>query len=251
MYVDFPLAGKGALAEIRNTVMDVVDSEMGFMAAYEGDRVIPAYAGDASDTDAWFQYYRIQGRERLEQMALEDVSDREAYILSDEDFTPEEKDDMLSMIPRWEFDYQFEKLYETPRYVVFQSLAFVYLGGAHGGISGAGPLTIDKRSGVLLTGWFLPEAEDAMQDLLVEGLQAYFSDEDVELSREELLEHLFIEDGHIPLPVWNPMPTKDGLELTYQQYEIASYAEGMPSLTLPYKTVAPFLTPAARALLKI
>ena len=251
MNIDFPLGGKGALEEIRNTVMDVVDSELGFMASFEGGRVIPAYAGDAEDTDAWFRYYRNAGSNYLEQAALEDVLDREAYILSDEDFTPEEKADMLSTIPRWEYDYQFEKLYETPRYVVFQSLAFVYLGGAHGGINGAGPLTIDKRSGALLTDWFLPEAEDGMQDLLVDGLLGYFSDADVELAREELLEHLFIEDGHIPLPAWNPMPTKDGLELTYQQYEIASYAEGMPSLTLPYKTVAPFLTPAARELLKI
>jgi hypothetical protein len=35
---------------------------------------------------------------------------------------------------------------------------------------------------------------------------------------------------------------------TYQQYEIASYAEGMPSFVVPYPDIEPFLTPEAKAL---
>lgn len=251
LMIDLPRGGKGALEEIRNTVMDVVDSELAYMLSYEGERVFPAYAGDAARTDDWFEYYRDNTRKRLEQMALEEVSEREALILSDADLSPEEKKDMLESVPRWDYDYQFELVCQTPRYVVFRSLAFIYLGGAHGGVAGAGPLTVDKRSGALLTDWFLPDAQEKMQDLLVAGLLDYYSGVDGEMTREELLDHLFIEDGVIPLPQWYPMPSEDGLDLCYQQYEIASYAEGMPSMVIPYKDVAPFLTPAARELLKI
>ena len=66
---------------------------------------------------------------------------------------------------------------------------------------------------------------------------------------DELKESLFIEDGFIPLPSWPLYPSDEGLNFVYHQYEIASYAEGMPSFTVPYADIEPFLTPAARELL--
>lgn len=41
----------------------------------------------------------------------------------------------------------------------------------------------------------------------------------------------------------------DGFHVVYQQYEIACYAAGLPGCVLPYDSVAPLLTPAAKALL--
>ena len=35
---------------------------------------------------------------------------------------------------------------------------------------------------------------------------------------------------------------------TYQQYEIASYAAGMPEFTIPFEDLFPYLTPEAKAL---
>ena len=59
-----------------------------------------------------------------------------------------------------------------------------------------------------------------------------------------------IDGDIIPLPSWNPYPDgKGGLVFTYQQYEIASYAEGMPSFTIPVKEVVAFLSEDARRLL--
>ena len=69
------------------------------------------------------------------------------------------------------------------------------------------------------------------------------------MSEEELKEHLQLEGDLIPLPAWTPYPTADGLCFVYQQYEIASYADGMPAFTLPFDEVQPYLTPEARAIL--
>ncbi|MBO6068986.1 MAG: DUF3298 domain-containing protein, partial [Bacteroidales bacterium] len=64
-------------------------------------------------------------------------------------------------------------------------------------------------------------------------------------------EYLFLDGDTIPFPVWTPSPTEDGLCFTYQQYEIAAYAMGMPSFVIPYDKVKPYLTPEALDLLNL
>ena len=54
----------------------------------------------------------------------------------------------------------------------------------------------------------------------------------------------------IPLPEAAPLFTKDGVKLTYGQYEIAPYAAGMPSFVAPYAEIAPYLSRAAREMVK-
>ena len=70
----------------------------------------------------------------------------------------------------------------------------------------------------------------------------------MEVAPEELNNYLFLETGVIPFPAWTPYPSEDGLVFTYQQYEIASYAAGMPEFTIPYADLRPYLTPEAKAL---
>ena len=69
------------------------------------------------------------------------------------------------------------------------------------------------------------------------------------MTEEALRERLQIEGTLIPLPAWTPYPDGDALTFVYQQYEIACYADGMPSFTLPLEEIDPYLTPAARRLL--
>jgi len=64
-----------------------------------------------------------------------------------------------------------------------------------------------------------------------------------------MMENLFIDGDIIPFPAFSPYPSKDGLVFVYQQYEIASYAAGMPAFTLPYEVVEPYLTEEAKAIL--
>ena len=47
----------------------------------------------------------------------------------------------------WGYDFSLKKIGEGERYVVFQSEDYVYLGGAHGGVTGKGCLTFDKENG--------------------------------------------------------------------------------------------------------
>ena len=94
-----------------------------------------------------------------------------------------------------------------------------------------------------------PSCLDAIQPLLRKGITAYFSEDDNEISPEELDNYLFLESGVIPFPAWTPYPDEDGLVFTYQQYEIASYAAGMPNFTIPFEDLRPYLTPEAKALL--
>ena len=123
------------------------------------------------------------------------------------------------------------------------------MGGAHGGLIGQGPMTFDKRDGHRIENFFQPEAEAALQTALKKGLLEYYSDNGAEFSEEDLFDRLFLEGDVIPLPVQHPYPTTEGLVLTYQQYEIASYADGMPAFVLPYEVALPYLTDDAKDVL--
>ena len=107
-------------------------------------------------------------------------------------------------------------------------------------------LTFDKQDGHLVEQMLDRSRVQEMQTILEDGLIRYYDEMDVKVERSELKEQLFIEDNTIPLPAWEPFPSKDGLVFTYQQYEIASYAEGMPSFVVPFAEIAPFMTPDAR-----
>lgn len=79
-------------------------------------------------------------------------------------------------------------------------------------------------------------------------LQPKEADGEMEITQEELDNYLFLESGVVPFPAWTPYPSEDGLVFTYQQYEIAAYAAGMPEFTIPYADILPYLTPEAKAL---
>ena len=170
-------------------------------------------------------------------------------IEENDGLTDEQRKEILDDMPGWEYDFGLLKERETDGYVVFLSQDYVYLGGAHGGVTGRGGLTFDKKDGHLVEQFLDPACLDAIQPLLRKGITAYFSDDDNEISPEELDNYLFLESGVVPFPAWTPYPDEDGLVFTYQQYEIASYAAGMPNFTIPYEDLRPYLTPEAKALL--
>ena len=53
----------------------------------------------------------------------------------------------------------------------------------------------------------------------------------------------------LPMPVTPPLFGKDGIIVTYQQYEIAAYAAGMPSFVIPYNKAKGLLNQTGKALL--
>lgn len=185
-----------------------------------------AYKGDRGDHQACVHYYAQQLTDALNAIAE-----------ADESYYP------------WECRIKVSKVSQTNRYVVFRSENYFYLGGAHGGITGAGPMTFSLKTGEQIMPFFTSDAQAALQGELRKGLLTYFHQFEPELTEAKMIERLFIEDGIIPLPKYEPEPTEEGLRLIYQQYEIAPYSEGMPQFVLPYDVAEPLLTPKAKEIL--
>ena len=137
------------------------------------------------------------------------------------------------------------KIDETTDFVTYLSDAYSYTGGAHGSGYQAGT-TFRKRDGKRLNMVVDTTKTAEMQQLLREGIVRYFRDMgENELSEHDIISHLYIENGVVPLPKSQPYLTKDGVVFLYGQYEIGPYVLGMPVFRAPYADVERFLTPEA------
>ena len=247
--VELPVVGQGAVAErIRAALVEVMDEQLSHIGSYEEERMFPAYEGDRDKTDLLLDYYRGKALETIGRLSQEDFDERVQSIEENDGLTDGQRKEILADMPGWEYDFNLLKERETDKYVVFLSEDYVYLGGAHGGIIGRGGLTFDKKDGLLVEKILDPACLDEIQPLLRKGLTQYFNAEDMEMTPEELDNVLFLETGVVPFPAWTPYPSEDGLVFTYQQYEIAAYAAGMPNFTIPYDDIRPYMTPEAKAL---
>ena len=228
--VELPVYGQGAAADrIRASLVEVMDGQLSHIGSYEEERLFPAFEGDFSKTESLVMYYRDKALEAIGQLSQEDYDERVNSIEENDGLTDGQRKEILADMPGWEYDFSLLKDRETDRYVVFLSQDYVYLGGAHGGVVGRGGLTFDKKEGALVEKMVDSASLDAVQPLLRKGLSQYFS----------------------PFPAWTPYPSEEGLVFTYQQYEIAAYAAGMPEFTVPYADILPYLTPEAKALLDL
>ncbi|MBR5108200.1 MAG: DUF3298 domain-containing protein [Bacteroidales bacterium] len=249
MKVELPVSGQSAAADrIRATLVEVMDAQLSHIGSYEEDRLFPEYEGDRSKTEFLVTYYRDKALEAIGRLSQEDYDERVASIEENDGLTDGQRKEFIDQMSGWEYDFNLLKDRETDKCVVFISQDYVYLGGAHGGVIGRGGLTFDKKDGHLVEKMLDPACLDAIQPLLRKGLTQYFSDNDMEVTPEELDNYLFLETGVIPFPAWTPYPSEDGLVFTYQQYEIAAYAAGMPEFTIPFADLLPYLTPEAKAL---
>lgn len=248
---ELPASYKGVSAQITNILHQAIDEHLSRVTAYEGQRFFTPFDGDLSDHNAFVGYYFSEVMKLISGLSEQDAEERASYIEEDESLTAERKAEIMEHFPTWEYEYALKKIEDTPRYVVFESQDYIYMGGAHGGVGGGGCLTFCKKDGSYVDSIIDRDAEEEMQPLLEEGLLSYFSDAGEQATSEDLRGLLLLEGDQIPLPAWQPYPTKDGLVFTYQQYEIAPYAAGMPSFVISFDKVAPFVTPEARQVLGI
>lgn len=224
MNLDLPVAVKGPAKVICDSLVAQVVGQLESFGYYEDEpHRLPPYSGKAGNLGALVAHYGEAVNAYLDSLATEDVRER----LEVSDFAP-----------KWEYQVGLTKVEETDKYVLFNSSNYIYMGGAHGGVTGEGDIIFRKSDGARIRNVIDRSRVMEMQDLIQEGLQAYGED----------MDYLFIEDGVFPLPVWEPSLTKEGVSFTYQQYEIAPYAFGMPSFTIPYEKAMEFLTPEAKAL---
>lgn len=116
-----------------------------------------------------------------------------------------------------------------------------YMGGPHGGrVKSA--RTFRKTDGKVIQ--LIDSTQlDKMQALMYEGLKDYLGQDITPNFNMKVSDMLFVK--RIPLPADHLVMRQNGLFFLYQLDEIAGYVYGMPSFTLPYDKVMPFMTAEA------
>ncbi len=234
---------------IRENLTGLTDELLSHIGSYEGERMFDPYDGDTRDTDAYVKYLFDNALKVITDGADEDVRQRAEYINEDAGMDEARREEILSRMPGWEYEFSLNMISDEDSYAVFQSQDYIYMGGAHGGVTGAGCITFDKKTGHQIEQFLEPGCEEDIQPLLRQGLVGYFAEADSQINDGNLDEYLLLEGNLIPLPSWQPYPSEDGLVLVYQQYEVAPYAAGMPAFTIPFEEIAPYMTPEAKRII--
>lgn len=231
--MELPTDDSQVSTNIRQSLLQMMDQQIS--QTIDSTFTTPA-EGQEKTINAYAEAY---GTAVLEKYTIESKEINDFRMASNPDNTS------LPLLP-YTADFKLEKTYETKSYVVFHNTNSIYCGGAHPNETGAGHLTFNLADGSMLTEIVDTTRLKDLQPLLRAGLEKYFemqTDEKVDLD-----ETLQIETPLVPLPKRLPYPTAEGIAFEYMQYEIACYAVGMPTFTIPYKKIEPFLLPQARQL---
>ena len=138
------------------------------------------------------------------------------------------------LLRTWKFE-------ETDTYVTYMRTSAGYTGGAHGYFLAAGK-TFRKNDGKSFGYEMEYNRATEKHDVIKQTLFKKSSSPQL---------YKIIKEGakRYLLPSSPPYFTKDGLCFTYQQYEIACYAVGLVSFTVPYDKIRPLLTEEAATLI--
>ncbi len=220
--VDFPTSGNPILV---NAIREYISESLGISYAGEMENNMQgSYSGDLGDGQKMIDYYF-------------DLKYKEFKNAHDE-----MAEHMQSDTPTFASETEIHYLYETDKFVTYEMKKYEDMGGAHGGTFIAG-MTFRKSDGRRVD-WDL--FTKSMQDVIKKGLKKYF-----EVNTDEELENcLSLENAYLmPLPVTPPVFTKEGVSFTYQQYEIAPYAAGLPSFIVPYNEAMALMNTTGKNLL--
>lgn len=222
--IDFPEGGNATLVNaIREYISESLGSTYG---GGEDESLQGSYSGDLADGEKMATYY---------------------FDLKVKEFTGmynDMKQDGMPEVPELASNIKITKDYETDKVVTFLYNSYENGGGAHGGAVGSG-MTFRKSDGRRID-WDLFTTVK-MQSTLRDGLKEYFEVK----TDDELAGCLTLNDSFIlPMPVTPPLFGKDGIIVTYQQYEIAAYAAGMPSFVIPYKKAKDMMNNTGKKLIE-
>ncbi|MBR5392527.1 MAG: DUF3298 domain-containing protein [Prevotella sp.] len=205
--VDFPTGGNPILV---NAIREYISESLGISYAGEMENNMQgSYSGDLGDGQKMIDYYF-------------DLKYKEFKNAHDE-----MAEHMQGDTPTFASETEIHYLYETDKFVTYEMKKYEDMGGAHGGTFISG-MTFRKSDGRRVD-WEL--FTRSMQDVIKKGLKKYFEAN----TDEEMENFLSLENTYLlPLPATPPVFTKEGVLFTYQQYEIAAYAAGLPSFIVPY-----------------
>ncbi len=246
-----PVAKDSVSQVIRDSLVNIIGNSI---RSYQGSQMedskplIAKYNGDKKDAKSMLDYYSKAVSKLLNSQAKEDYDERVKYWEEDTTITEEQRKEFKEGVTPWDYSMDVTKTSEDSTFVVFNDTEYAYIGGAHGGVFGFGGITFRFSDGSIVKDFLKDNAVKDMQPLLKKGLKEYFNenaDEKIKTD-QQLMEQLMLPEeskGLIPLPAWTPCPDEKGkgLVFTYQQYEIACYAVGMPSFVLTWEELKPFL----------
>ena len=97
-------------------------------------------------------------------------------------------------------------------------------------------------------GWEILRSQynEELQKAMRQGLKDFF-----EVKTDEELKTMFFKEEYaynLPMPQCPPLFTDKGIMFVYNPYEIAPYAAGMPTFTIPYDKLKNLLTVTAQRL---
>ena len=246
-----PVAKDSVSQVIRDSLVNIIGNSI---RSYQGSQMedskplIAKYNGDEKDAKSMLDYYSKAVSKLLNSQAKEDYDERVKYWEEDTTLTEEQRKEFKEGVTPWDYSMDVTKTSEDSTFVVFNDTEYAYIGGAHGGVFGWGGITFRFSDGSIVKDFLKDNAVKDMQPLLKKGLKEYFNENADEkiATDQQLMEQLMLPDeskGLIPLPAWTPSPDEKGkgLVFTYQQYEIACYAVGMPSFVLTWEELKPFL----------
>ena len=220
--VDFPTSGNPILM---NAIREYISESLGISYAGELENNMQgSYDGDLSNGQKMIDYY----------FDLKYKEFKKAHDLMAENMTGD--------VPTFASETEIHFLYETDKFVTYEMKKYEDMGGAHGGTFISG-MTFRKSDGRRVE-WDL--FTKSMQDVIKKGLKKYFEvNNDEELENSLSLENTYM----LPLPAAPPVFTKEGVLFTYQQYEIAAYAAGLPSFIVPYDEAKSLMNTTGKNLL--
>ena len=220
--VDFPTSGNPILV---NAIREYISESLGISYAGEMENNMQgSYSGDLGDGQKMIDYYF-----HLKYKEFKNAHDEMA-------------EHMQGDAPTFASETEIHYLYETDKFVTYEMKKYEDMGGAHGGTFISG-MTFRKSDGRRVE-WDL--FTKSMQDVIKKGLKKYFEVH----TDEEMEKFLSLENTYLlPLPATPPVFTKEGVLFTYQQYEIAAYAAGLPSFIVPYDEAKSLMNTTGKNLL--
>lgn len=246
-----PVAKDSVSQVIRDSLVNIIGNSI---RSYQGSQMedtkplIAKYSGDEKDAKSMLDYYSKAVSKLLNSQAKEDYDERVKYWDEDTTLTEEQRKEFKEGVTPWDYSMDVTKTSEDSTFVVFNDTEYAYIGGAHGGVFGWGGITFRFSDGSIVKDFLKDNVLKDIQPLLKKGLKEYFNENADEkiTTDQQLMEQLMLPEeskGLIPLPAWTPSPDEKGkgLVFTYQQYEIACYAVGMPSFVLTWEELKPFL----------
>lgn len=144
------------------------------------------------------------------------------------------KRDFQDSNQQWEVDVEGNVVYESPEVICISLQSYIDTGGAHGNTR-ITYLNFVPETGVLLKQNDIISNPSEFKIIAENAFKAQTKPKD---NDEPIEDFFFGEEFQLPENIGF---TKEGLLLLYNNYEIASYAQGVTKIVLPYKDTKGFL----------